>query len=89
MYLPTREELKEIDLDNSSWQLIKRGGYMAASSSNDFRTLRKNNIYFFTEGSAFDTPLNLKGKYADLKPQWNEGQMHPVWRDGQPIFIEV
>lgn len=89
LYLPKKEEIRQINLNNSSWQLIKRGGYMAGSSEDDFKHLRKNNIYFFSEGSVFNTENKLNGKYVDLRPDWNEGKLHPVWRDGQPVFINL
>jgi len=88
LYLPTSEELATIDLEESYWSLIKRGGYMAAAEQDEFRSLRKNSIYFFGEGSAFKTTNLLKGCYVDLKPDYN-ASLHPVWRCGMPIFINL
>ncbi|MBS1744807.1 MAG: type III-A CRISPR-associated RAMP protein Csm4 [Bacteroidetes bacterium] len=89
LYLPTEEELASIDLDHSYWNLVKRGGYIALSSNLEFRSLRKNNIYFLGEGSAFSSSLRLNGRYVDLQPKWNNPEMHPVWRDGSPLFINL
>ena len=90
LYLPTQNELKAIDLKESSWGLIKRGGYMAAAQNDEHRSLRKNSIYFFTEGSAFKSSEPLKGKYEDLRPKnWNDDTLHPIWRCGMPLFINL
>lgn len=89
LYLPKEEEINSINLEESFWSLIKRGGYMAASEIEDFRSLRKNNIYFFGEGSTFKADHPLTGHVVDLRPQWNDASMHPVWRDGMPLFINL
>lgn len=89
LYIPKKDEINKIDLSNSSWQLIKRGGYMAGSSNEAFRHLRKNNIYFFSEGSSFYTKEELNGKCVDLRPDWNDESLHPLWRDGQSLFMNL
>lgn len=89
LYLPTQDELKTIDMDQSNWTLIKRGGYIAASENEKFRSLRKNSIYFFGEGSQFKTDYSLKGRLVDLKPDFNDPDLHPVWRSGMPIFLHL
>lgn len=89
LYLPRRDEIEKINFDRSSWNITKRGGFIAGSSIESMRHLRKNNIYFFTEGSAFHVEGPLKGKFVDLKPDWNDENLHPVWRDGRPIFINL
>lgn len=88
LYLPAREELDTIDLSKSSWTLLKRGGYMGGSADESYRHLRKKSIYMFGEGSVFSTTLELRGKYEDLKPDWNP-PVHPVWRCGMPIIITI
>lgn len=89
LYLPTKEETREMDLEQSWWNLVRRGGYMAASGVDAYRSLRKNNIYFFGEGSTFKAALPLKGRVADLQPAWNASGMHPVWRCGMPLFLNL
>lgn len=89
LYLPKEEEIKDMRLEESFWSLTKRGGYMAASENEAFRSLRKNNIYFFGEGSTFKCDRELTGRIVDLQPQWNDAAMHPVWRDGMPLFINL
>lgn len=89
LYLPRREEITSINLDESAWQLIKRGGYIAGTTDERFRSWRKNSIFFFAEGSVLSGPIRLLGKYTDLRPHGNDESLHPVWRDGQPIFMHV
>lgn len=89
LYLPTQEELANTNLEESNWNLVRRGGYLAASDNDSFRSLRKNSIYFFGEGSAFKSSASLKGKYVNLQPQWDTPDMHPVWRCGMPLFINL
>lgn len=87
-FLPTREELDAIDLSISAWSLLKRGGYMGGSDDDSLRHLRRKSIYMFGEGSVFSSGIALKGKYEDLKPDWN-APMHPVWRCGMPLIISI
>lgn len=89
LYLPAREELAAIKLEQSYWQLVKRGGYIGGSSFEKFLSLRKNNIYFFAEGSVFQTDTQLNGRYTNLKPAYNDDELHPVYRCGQPLFITI
>jgi CRISPR type III-A-associated RAMP protein Csm4 len=88
LFMPARNELKAIDLSKSAWKLFKRGGYMGGSNEDKFRHLRKKSIYMFGEGSVFSSGIELKGKYEDLKPDWNE-PMHPAWRCGMPIILSI
>jgi len=89
LYLPDKEEVEKIDLDNSSWGLVKRDGYMSGSEFIKFRHLLKKSIYMFTEGSVFKTLKQPKGKFVEVKPDWNDNDMHNVWRCGMPLFIPV
>ncbi|HQH18488.1 MAG TPA: type III-A CRISPR-associated RAMP protein Csm4 [Bacteroidales bacterium] len=89
LYLPTEEEHASIAFDKSAWSLLKRGGYMAGSESEEFRHLRKKSIYMFGEGSVFESAKTLNGKYENLAPVWNNEKMHPVWRDGQCLMIKI
>lgn len=89
LYLPTKEELSKVDMEKSHWQLIKRGGYLGGSSMEKFMSLRKNNIYFFAEGSVFKTDKALQGRYVNLRPEYNDNDLHPVYRCGQPLFITI
>lgn len=87
LFCPNQSELSPDLLEASSWQLIKRGGYLAGSHDEATFTLRKRSVFMFQEGSLF---LNrpLVGKRVDLRPSIEEVQ-HPVWRDGRAIFLPI
>lgn len=86
LYLPSERELSEEDLEESSWSLIKRGGYIAGAQDQKHITLRKRSVFMFEEGSIFPNKP-LEGKKVNLKPNW-EG-LHAVWREGRPIFLPI
>jgi CRISPR-associated protein Csm4 len=88
LYLPEKSEFEKFDLNSSTWQLIKRGGYMGGSSDFSFLGIRKKNIFMFSEASVFASDESPVGKLIDLKPDW-DAPMHPVWRDGRPLFLAV
>lgn len=87
LYCPEQTELTEALLDQSSYQIIKRGGYLAAAEDVDNITLRKRSVYMFEEGSVFPM-ADLKGKIVDLKPAISDVK-HEVWRDGRGLFIPL
>lgn len=87
LYCPQQAELTETLLDQSSYQIVKRGGYLASAEEEDNITLRKRSVYMFEEGSVFPV-ADLKGKIVDLKPAI-EDVKHEVWRDGRGLFISV
>ncbi|MCX8020850.1 MAG: type III-A CRISPR-associated RAMP protein Csm4 [Chitinophagaceae bacterium] len=87
LYLPDKEELPHIDFSQSYWEFIKRGGYIASGGEPRFRSLRKKTVWMFTAGSIFQSTVPLKGKCIDVRPDSNEKDLHPVWRDGQPLFV--
>lgn len=88
LYCPSREELNEQALEHASYQIVKRGGYMASAADIDHITLRKHSVYMFEEGSVFSTNKQLTGKRIDLKPRY-EGLDHAVWRDGRALFLPI
>lgn len=90
LYIPSEEELCLIDLENSHFELLQRGGYMAGSSENDFWHLRKKSIYTFGVGSILKAQEPLKGKIVDLRPtDYNDSRMHPVYRSGKPFALPI
>lgn len=89
LYLPTKEEMDGLQLEQSKYSLMLRGGYMAGSDIETFRHLWKKSIYMFDVGSVFSTSQQLKGKIADLSPDWNDERMHPVYRSGKPFCLPV
>lgn len=85
LYCPTQEEVeKKLEFEKSSYQFVKRGGYLTYSTHTK-GVMRKKSVYMFQEGSVFQADA-LEGKLADLKP---ENFAHAVYREGRPIFIPV
>lgn len=89
MYIPSREELNNIDLEESMYDLQLRGGYISGSEYEQFRHLRKKSIYMFGTGSVFATTQPLVGKVVDLRPEWNDDTLHSVYRSGKPFVVPV
>ena len=89
MYIPAQHELAKLNVETSRYQLLKRGGYIAGSSSDNLRHLRKNTVHMFTAGSVFNCIEQLNGKVVDLRPQWKDGDLHPVYRSGKAFSINI
>lgn len=89
LYIPTEQEVGMLNLPESRYELVLRGGYMAGSDEEDFKHLRKKSVYAFSVGSVFPTTTKLSGKIVDLKPSWNDDRMHPVYRSGKPFFVPI
>ena len=89
LYLPSKSDIETIDLDSSSYSIILRGGYMAGSSYEKIRHLRKRSLYMFDTGSVFITSNMLDGRIEDLRPEWNDSDMHPAYRNGRPLQIPI
>lgn len=89
LYIPTEQEVGMLNLPESRYELVLRGGYMAGSDEEDFKHLRKKSVYAFSVGSIFPTTAKLSGKIVDLKPSWNDEHMHPVYRSGKPFFVPI
>jgi CRISPR-associated protein Csm4 len=93
LYCPLREEIQQID--KSFYGLTKRGGYISSPQNEENLSIRKRSIHMFTEGSLFPKMKGRIGKVVDLKPDEKELAAkniyinHPIWRDGQPIFIPM
>lgn len=88
LYCPLPEEIKGNTLDNSSYQLVKRGGYIASPEEEKFMSYRKRSVFMFAEGSVFPYHPEMKGKIVNLKPE-NTDIEHDIWRDGTAIFIPL
>ncbi len=93
LYLPVdKEELG--DMSNSQYELVKRGGYLASPENSNHLTLRKRSVYMFLEGSVFHENKSRKGNIANLQPNIKDLENvniekvdHPVYRDGQALFL--
>lgn len=90
LYCPEKHEVENY-IHNSYYGLTKRGGYISSPADSRNLTIRKRSIYMFTEGSIFPFQEGRKGKIEDLAPDNsklpNTQVNHPIWRDGQPIFV--
>jgi len=89
LYIPVKEEIPQLNLQTAHYELLLRGGFMAGSSEESLRHLRKRSVYMFNVGSLFPTTALLTGKIVNLAPAWNDERMHPVYRSGQPFYIPV
>ena len=89
LYIPTEDELSQLNLPNSRYDLVLRGGYMAGSEQDTFRHLRKKSIYMFNVGSVFNSTQCIAGKVVDLKPEWNDDKIHSVFRSGKPFVVPI
>lgn len=89
LFVPTQDEMNCLDIRNAKYSLVLRGGYIAGSSEEDLRHLRKKSIYMFGVGSVFLTTSSLAGKVVNLAPDWNDSKMHPVYRSGKPFYLPV
>ena len=88
-FIPTEDDFSHIKLANSSYSLIFRNGFIAGSSVEHFRHLRKKSIYMFDVGSVLDTQHVLEGKIVDLRPNWDDDKLHPVYRSGKPFTVNI
>ncbi|HPE34639.1 MAG TPA: type III-A CRISPR-associated RAMP protein Csm4 [Bacteroidales bacterium] len=88
LYCPAKETLSQSILSDAAFSTKKRGGFIVSAQEEQFRHFRKKSVYMFTEGSLFPAIMTIKGKLVDLKPETVE-RLHPVWRDGNCLFIPV
>jgi CRISPR-associated protein Csm4 len=84
LYCPAVDEPALKDLQHASYELVKRGGWIASAEQTEHLSWRKKSVYMFREGSVFTHQPT--GKYVDLAP---DGCNHPIWRDGRPLVIPV
>ena len=93
MFCPESEQqLKQmLDSDDIAYDFTKRGGWI---TTNPHNSIRKNSINMFLPASVFKAEKNIseiliKGEILDLKPKADLGIKHPIWRNGESIFIPV
>ena len=86
--VPLKEEIQDGCLGKSAYQLVKRGGFMAGTSVDSFRHLRKKPVYMLTEGSLIACS-QMQGQIVDVTPAWNDPLMHRVFRDGRAFYVPV
>lgn len=88
-YIPTKEELTQISFQESKYELVLRGGYMAGSSNAGFRHLIKQAVYMFNTASVLKSAQMPTGRVVDLQPNWNNESMHPVYRSGRCLALPI
>ena len=89
MYIPEKEEMKNLDLEHSRYWIVSRGGYIAGSSDPKFWHLKKKSVFMFSEGSVICSREKLYGKTVDLRPEWNDSTLHKVFRSGKALAIPI
>ena len=89
LFIPTEKEVPQLHLPNSRYELLQRSGYIAGSQEVKYRHLRKKSVYMFNAGSVFTTTIPIKGEIIDLKPNWQDEQLHPVFRSGKPFVVPI
>ena len=94
LYRPkNKEEIGNV-LEKSSYQYIKRGGWISSPEHEEHLSIRKQAVMMFTEGSVFGfeerrNSILIKGMKENLRPLWNEEKLHNVYRDGNAIFLPI
>ncbi len=78
------EELYKID-ENANYNLIRRGGFIYTENPAGRGTVtrRKRTMHFFKSGSIFET------KFQGDIFRVDDGFVHPVYRYGIPLWLEV
>lgn len=69
-------------IENSTYQLIKRSGFVQSNTYSDTQR-KKKNLYVFKSGSCFDNKFT--GKIFDV----SEGGEHAVYRYAKPMYVGV
>lgn len=90
-YIPLKDELMQIDLNESMYQLIKRTGFIAGSSQTHLRHLRRKTIHLLEMGSVLKMKESYKiqGKVVNLRPAWNSDELHPIYRSGKALCFPI
>lgn len=78
--LPQNEELDRA-LEGASFQLVRRGGFMASDRVN--APLKKKTQYFLSAGSV------LRNRYQGALYEVGLTEAHPVYRYSRPVFMGV
>ena len=79
--LPTEEELEKV-LENASYQLIRRGGFIDSTTYADNYQKRKE-VYLMTAGSSFET--SFQGELLDV----SDYGAHPVYKYAKAMLMGV
>lgn len=84
LFCPSEKELARLDLENSYYRLIERGGWITGTS------LRRVRTRFFAEGSCFRSNALLEGRVLKALEKMPELGLHyDVLRSGRPISVPI
>ena len=86
MFIPTQEEMGNIDLEKSAYQLLLRGGYMAGNCEESHRHYLKKAIYMMQSSSCIHSVQPPHGKIVNLR---NEFSGHDIYRNGEAFIIPI
>lgn len=99
LYNPAKQELEAMDLAVSAFQLKRRGGYISSPSDAHLLNYRKRSASFMAESSVLASREAPQGRLLDLRPDGDgasstiqpelKALLHPIWRDGRPIFLPI
>lgn len=89
LYIPTEKELEYLNLEYSRYDLLRRGGFISGSQEYDFKHLWKKSVYMFNTGSVFLMAMPIEGRIVNLRPDWNDERLHPVYRSGKPFVVQI
>jgi CRISPR-associated protein Csm4 len=94
LYRPENKAEIENGLEQSHYQFLKRGGWIASPQFDEHLSVRKQAVMMFTEGSVFEfettnQPYLIKGIKENVRPIWNDERLHDVHRDGKAIFLPI
>jgi CRISPR type III-A-associated RAMP protein Csm4 len=89
LFIPSELDFQFLNLNESKYELILRGGYISGSQEETFRHLRKKSVYMFNVGSVFHSVHPLQGKVVNLRPEWNDSKMHGIFRSGRALTVSI
>lgn len=88
VFIPNDKEQLHRMLDNASYDLFRRGGWI---TTHPYNTLRKNHVHAFSPASVFSAgngTVHTAGAILNLKPKIEGTDLkHCIWRCGRAIFI--
>ncbi|MBQ9253963.1 MAG: type III-A CRISPR-associated RAMP protein Csm4 [Bacteroidales bacterium] len=75
--------------ESIAYEVERRGGWITTPP---YQTIRKNYIYGFSAGSVFrkeTKDLEDIGKIVDLRPKWNDKELHSIFRSGRALVLPI
>ena len=87
-FIPSEGKLPKTVLEQSRYQVLTRGGFMAGSSQDNCHHYRRNIVKMITSGSVLATTEPLLGKVLNLRPPKGDVR-HDVWRSGRPVSVTI